>query len=86
MARVIPLTDAWFDIIAGSSRLRIATAEPGITEFWAQLDPGMPPIRFAHVADIKGRRVFEAMAAGPADGQGPTSPNPMLLISGPKAL
>jgi hypothetical protein len=82
----IVLTDAWFDVIDGVSRLRIATAVStvAVTPFWGIVDfQGGPRLVFTYIADIKGRRVFEATGSRPADAPPQASPVASYRLVGP---
>jgi hypothetical protein len=79
------LTDCWFDLTARVSRLRIATDTPGLPlEFVCPVSfLGGQPLRFVHVADIKGRRVYEASVQRPEGDEVRSEQDPSLLIEGP---
>ncbi len=81
----VELTDAWFEHAGGISRLRIAIATPGLPkEFECPVDfLGGAALRFTHVANIKGRQIFEARESCSASGEGPHEPGPLWRLSGP---
>jgi hypothetical protein len=85
MPQLLDLTDCWFDWTGRVSRLRIATDQTGLPlEFVCPVSfLGGQPLRFVHVADIKGRRIYEASEPRPEDGEARSEQVPSSLIEGP---
>lgn len=84
MARILflPLTDAWFEILGGECRLRVATDRPNSRlSFTCRI--GSALIDFTHVADIKNRRVYEATQWRQADSEAPLPQAELLQLQGP---
>jgi hypothetical protein len=58
---VVCCSDLWFDLVDGTSTLRMAVQRPDVPrEFWSILTGGIA-VRFRELAVIRGRRVFEAI-------------------------
>ena len=79
-------TDAWFETDGRGTRLLVAVGPdvepPGAGEFRMRLAGG-GFLHFRHVADLKARRVFEAMQWRPEDDRGPPSEVPTHQLAGP---
>jgi hypothetical protein len=82
---LLRVTDCWFDWLGDVSALRIATDLPGMPhEFFCPVAfLGGQRLRFVRVADIKGRRVYEASAPRPEDGEARSEQDPWSLLEGP---
>lgn len=78
---LIQCTDAWFDMEGGQTRLRIATTEGVLLEFWTPMPFGL--VRFTRLGCIKDRAVYEASESRPGDDLGPVSQDQLRLLSGP---
>ncbi len=74
--------EAWFDMLDGVSVMRISIDEPGIPlAFWCPTGVGI--VRFTHVGDMKGVRVFQANELRLEGGPTPCEQDPMYLLEGP---
>lgn len=82
-SRAITATDAWFDISDEGVRLLFATDQGWAPDEFTAPAAWGGTLTFRRIGDIKGRRIYEAMATGPVPDAGHPSSIPSLLISGP---
>ncbi len=76
------LTDLWFEPCDGASRLMAAVNLPvRLRSFDIEL-AGVT-VRFRHVADIKGRRVFAASEREPAEDKDEGDGETLIRLAGP---
>lgn len=81
--RRIELCDAWLEPSKEASRLIIATTEQSVPiEFSVKITDDLI-LRFRHVSDIKGQRLFEATSQSREFGEDPSELGPLLLLRGP---
>lgn len=82
-------TDAWFEPMGkdatGREVCRLLIAIPGnaIDPLPFQVNLRGTVLRFEHLANIKGFRIFVTAAAGPEHASGPAEPVAQLLLEGP---
>jgi hypothetical protein len=75
--------DVWFDLSTGTTRLLAAIPADSLFDtFIVEMD-GESRLRFRHLADIKGQRIFEAFPQRLGCAEGPSELGPILRLEGP---